>query len=465
MSLLVFFSGEARVVPVDVGELALLPCEPVAGTTAYIDVEPMLLTGNDITRRALGQPVPQPMLLTGATVYDNDGMSYWHACVNLHVALRSLQRQLDRNTTAFQSDPSDLHAARVSYNEEDIVEVERAIELCREWQSYFIATMPRVGRMTLSGCDVTKEKNAEITNVSMLLNPTAFTTKEMAQVDTGGGTVVDEGDSFLVTYPPGDYTLTVRGDAPCTLVAVGGGGAGAPRQGDVVGAVGESNYPGAGGGGGGVLQVQRILPETTIAIHVGNGGQIYNGTTNPNGPSAGDLTTVGNLVRCDGGHPGLRGVQVGSPGWVTGSGGGGGDTYIDGNRVARGNNGGNGVSGSGYSAGNNSVYDNPSRTGGGGGGAGGAGYNGLTQIEPNPSNWVRAGGGLPKDTAFGTYGRGGDSGGLAGRMGSWPTPTTEHGDGGYGGEKANDLANVNGFPGNNGVVMIRFSKADVESVV
>ena len=466
MSLLVFFYGASRSVPVDVGELTLLPCEPFAGTTALIDVEPMLLTGNSgHKRQVFAQPVPQPMLLTGAAVYNNSEMSYWRACVNLHVALRSLQRQLDRNTTAFQNDPSNLNAARLSYNEEDIVEVERAIELCREWQSYFIPAYLSVGRMTLSGCKVYKEKNAEITNVSMLLNPTAPTAERMGKVDTGGGTVVDEGDSFLVIYPPGDYTLNARGEAPCTLVAVGGGGAGAPREGDLHGAYGECNYSGAGGGGGGVLQATCDLSDTTIPIHVGGGGTggpsylKYPGSgggLGAAGGTAGGITTVGDIARCNGGQPGKTGLYVGnypSPGWITGSGGESGDGFI----------GGNGHGGVGTSIGNSSHYDNFSRSGGSGAGAGGNGHQGAVyDLLPNNN---RVPGGLGKTTDFGTFGAGGDSGGLGSHLETWPTPPAGNpGDGGYGGEKPVG-GSLYGYPGNGGVVMIRFSKDDVESVV
>lgn len=476
MSLLLFFIGESRPVPIDVGELALIPCEPVAGTTAYIDVEPMLLTGNDVERHVPTFPVTEPMLLTGAALYDNSEMSYWRACVNLHVALRSLQRQLDRNTTAFQNDPSDLHAARLSYNEEDIVEVERAIELCREWQSYFIAAHTSVGRMTLSGCEVTKEKNAEITNVSMLLNPTAFTTKRMGQVDTGGGTVVDEGDSFLVTYPPGDYTLSVVGSAPCTLVAVGGGGAGAPRVGDSPGYLNAGysivTIAGAGGGSGGVWEMTHLFTGTT-PIHVGAGGATatgdwYGGQTGTNPAMAGDRTTIGPgpdvfIVRCDGGAAGSIGAGT-AQAYKSGVGGSSGGVYASGAVAQPANFGGDGVLGN-----NNclwgTTYDLPNRTGGSGAGAGGNGQQGRVQIEPNPSN-NRIWGGPGKVTNFGTFGEGGHAGGLAGHLGTWPFPPAGNpGDGGYGGEMANNQRYINGYPGNGGVVMIRFSKDDVESVV
>jgi len=479
MSLLVFFYGASRSVPVDVGELTLLPCEPFAGATALIDVEPMLLTGNSgHQRQVFAQPVPQPMLLTGAAVYDNSEMSYWRACVNLHVALRSLQRQLDRNTTAFQNDPSDLNAARLSYNEEDIVEVERAIELCREWQSYFISAYPSVGRMTLSGCEVTKEKNAEITNVSMLLNPTAPTAERMGKIDTGGGTVVDEGDSFLVTYPPGDYTLSVEGDAPCTLVAVGGGGAGAPRVGDSPGYLNAGydivTIAGAGGGAGGVWEMTHLFTGTT-PIHVGAGGAAATGTWyggvegNDGSPAmTGDRTTIGPgpdvfIVRCDGGAAGSIGGGT-AQAYKSGVGGGSGVVYAS-NAVAQpANLGGDGVLGN-----NNclwgTIYDLPNRSGGSGAGAGGNGSQGRTQIEPNPSN-SRVWGGPGKTTDFGTFGAGGHAGGLAGHLGTWPFPPAGNpGDGGYGGEMANNQRHINGYPGNGGVVMIRFSKDDVESVV
>jgi hypothetical protein len=217
------------------------------------------------------------------------------------------------------------------------------------------------------------------------------------------------------------------------LVVAGGGGAGKGTS--------STTYGGGAGGAGGLIWMQDypVTPGTNISYSVGSGGY---GTTSDTvrGEMGGD-TTFGNLTAKGGGgagsmgSAGVTGVRTGLDG---GSGGGGGrwsnTWYASGNGIQPDQSGWSGTHG----------YGNAGGTAGSGGGAGGAGI-GST-----------GGSGMDMSAYFGTsygvsgvFAQGGTSN--AGTLGPVSSNT------GYGGNPAALNSNRPGYPGDSGIILIRWA--------
>ena len=241
---------------------------------------------------------------------------------------------------------------------------------------------------------------------------------------------------------------------------------------------------GGGGGGGGYREVNSVVttPGEVVSIVAGAGGVGDTAQGNPctgtNGAASSAGFASGSLTAIGGGGGGGQngGGACATDGLAGGSGGGGGvglswpkvggaGTYAtDGDATTFGNAGGNTPTSGGYYA------------GGGGGGAGAAGGNGAN----NASGAIGGAGGAGKSSDItgvavtyagggaggfyqaGTRGIGGaGGGGNGGTNGTGPTVGTNGLGGGGGGGGVQNCCYGQGATGGNGVVIIRWTVADV----
>ena len=237
-----------------------------------------------------------------------------------------------------------------------------------------------------------------------------------------------------------DYTFTTTESLNCDILVIGGGGSGGGNG-------------GGGGGAGGYVYLTniRLSQRTTYNVSVGSGGlgTYDNNTSGNNSSITGGIT----YVALGGGRGGSRMFQQSRNLPQTGGsgGGGGGDisTWGIGQASTQSSTYGYGI---GF-AGANAFESGANSAGGGGGGAGSAGTTGTSQLGGNGGNGV-------SNNITGSsviYCAGGGGGvtvnGSAGSNGS--SGTGSFGSGSKGGN-----AGVGASNGTNGIVIIRYRKAN-----
>ena len=257
------------------------------------------------------------------------------------------------------------------------------------------------------------------------------------------------GDSTSATQlPVMTTTERIAMNAPPTLnidyLVVAGGGGGGLGGG---GAGGYRTSFGTGNINGGNTPVENALtlatgsPGYTVTIGAGGAGIVGNGTQNQS--DSGNNSVFSSITSTGGGGAGTGGASGSFNAGVNGgSGGGSHNNYTAGAAVT------NPTQGFSGGIGTNA-------TGGGGGGAGGAGNNNTTGgvgldslITGTSTPYAGGGGGYPSGAA--SYG-----GGAAGGAGTGSSAAANTGAGGGGG--------VNGGAGGSGVVILRYTTADVAS--
>ena len=270
----------------------------------------------------------------------------------------------------------------------------------------------------------------------------------------GGNSVIDPAGVTVEFGPGGAFVVNVASLQVEYLVVGGGGGGGTSTA--------FGNAGGSGGGAGGVVAGLTTLGTGSVDVIVGIGGSP--GPMGNNNGANGVNSVFDNIVALGGGGGG----GGNNPGNAGGSGGGS-RTQLPG---GAGLQPGSASGGFGNPGGGNAGDPGGGGSGGGGGGAGAAGGNVSTDpnVGANGGNGLQSGisgintfygggggAGGAQTRAFGTGGNGG--GGNGGNSITAPTAGV-NGTGGGGGGGNND---VQGAPGGDGVVIIRYSGAQAAS--
>jgi len=242
--------------------------------------------------------------------------------------------------------------------------------------------------------------------VTGLTNGTAYVFRVAAVNAVGTG---------AYTAASGSVTPTASVTVEYLVVAGGGGGGG---------------HGGGGGGAGGMLEgTQTLIPGTSYAVTVGNGGSAGNISTKTRGGN-GQNSLLGSFATAIGGGGG--GCRDGTVAGLSGGSGGGGGSD-------------NGSGGVGTAVQGNNGANAGSQRGGGGGGAGGAASG-------------RTGGAGKSSSITGSavvYAQGGQGGAFAGADGN-PVDVSGASGSGYGaGGGGNGIDGQGALPGARGVVIIR----------
>ena len=310
-----------------------------------------------------------------------------------------------------------------------------------------------------------------ILNSSSIITPSGGTTEI--------GQIANSTDRYMI-FKGGTSTFTVpAGGIVCDILLVGGGGGGG---------FGGSNGRGGGGGGAGqfLLKTNYSLNTGTYNIQVGNGG--LGGTVSTENGGTGNNTSIltstnAIIFESVGGGGGARGKTGTITNGLTGASGGGGC----GDNTANTGTGGTAqiqyINNNTLYTGYNGASGGPAWNGGGGGGYTSSGFNATTtnggdggtgitnNITGIVNNYSAGGGGGAYNSGISTNTRGGYGGNItAGNGGNFPganggNATAGSGSGGGGGgPSAEGGASYNGGAGGSGIVIIRYSIANISII-